>query len=325
MNNPKKNFPFVSIIIPTFNRSKTLEKSLNLFFKQDYPKDKTEIVVIDDGSSDNTNKTVKNIKIKLPKKIRLKYLFQKNKGPSVARNLGINNCQGSIVIIVNDDTLPVKEFITEHVKFHFRFPKKNFGVLGFTTWSPEIKITPFMRWLENGGPLFSYNQIKGVKINWQQGWTCNISYKKEFLLENGLFDEDFPFAAWEDIELAYRLFKKGMEFRYNKNAIGYHYHPTTLKSSIRKMNTQGISVVIFGGKIKEKSVLPPLAKKDLGGLIDLFDRIFILPPIEYLLKRIALFCESRFICYNIYNLLLLHYRVLGRREFLKRQHVKKRH
>lgn len=323
MNNNRKNPTFVSIIIPTFNRSKTLEKSLSHFIKQDYPKDKTEIVVIDDGSSDNSKKTVNNIKIKLPKKLRLKYLFQKNKGPSSARNLGIKNCFGSIVIIVNDDTFPIKEFISEHIKFHSLFPKINFAVLGYTTWSPEIKITPFMRWLENGGPLFSYHQISGVKINWQQAWTSNISYKKEFLLKNGLFDEDFPFAAWEDIELAYRLYKKGMKFRYNKKAIGYHYHPTTLKSSIRKMRTQGKSVVILGNKIKDRSVLPPLAKKDLGGLIDLFDRIFISPPIEYILKKIALFCESRFICYNIYNLLLLHYRVLGRREFIKK-HVKKR-
>lgn len=316
--NLRKNLPFVSLIIPTFNRSQVLKKSLELFLKQDYPKNKTEIVIIDDGSSDDTKKAVDYFKKHLPKKLRLKYLFQKNQGPATARNLGIKNCRGSIVIIVNDDILPVKDFISQHVKFHSLFPKKNFAVLGLTIWAPSIKVTSFMRWLETRGPLFSYNKIKGIKANWRHGWTCNISYKKDFLLLYGLFDEDFPFAAWEDIELAYRLYQRGMRLRYNKKAIGYHYHPTTLKSSIRKMRNQGISAVILGKKIKEKSVLPPLARKDLGGLIDLLDRIFFIPPTVYIIKKIASFCESRFICHYIYDFLLLHYRVLGRRDFLKK-------
>ena len=313
-----KKLPFVSVVIPTFNRSQILKKCLGCFLKQDYPESKTEIVVIDDGSSDNTKKMVGKLKKNQPKNLPLTYLFQKNRGPAAARNLAIKNCRGSIVIIVNDDILPQKKFIDQHVKFHLRYSQKNYAVLGLTTWSPEIKITPFMSWLETKGPLFSYNQLKGVKANWRHGWTCNISYKKDFLLNNGLFDEDFPYAAWEDIELAYRLYQRGMRLRYNKKAIAYHYHPTTLASSIKKMRNQGISVVILGKKIKDKSILPPLATKDIGSLIDILDRILANPPIVFLIRKVAFFCEPRFRCHFIYDPLLLHYRAIARREFIKK-------
>ncbi|MFC1711522.1 glycosyltransferase family 2 protein [Patescibacteria group bacterium] len=309
--------PTVSIIIPTYNRSKILKKSLHHFTKQNYPKHLLEIVIIDDGSKDNTKKTVNVFKKQTNKTIKTTYLYQKNKGPAAARNLGIKKCQGSIVIIVNDDILAIKDFVSQHIRFHQLFPKNNFAVLGYTTWSKTIKRTPFMTWLETRGPLFSYNGLTSTHASWGQAWTCNISYKKEFLLKNGLFDEDFPFAAWEDIELGYRLHQKGMKLKYNRKAIGFHVHPTTLKSSIKKMKHQGISVVILGQKIQNKSVLPPLAKKDLGGMIDLIDRIVFNPFLLLVIRKLAFYSELRFINHYIYEYLLLHYRVVARRNYLK--------
>jgi len=320
--NKKSTKPFqVSVIIPTYNRSKILKRCLGLFFKQDYPKNKTEVVVIDDGSIDDTKRVIDKLKEKVPGGFGFKYLIQKKQGPAAARNLGIKKCRGDIVIIVNDDFLPEEDLISQHVKFHHLFPTPKIAVLGYTTWSPEIEITPFMYWLENGGPLFNYSHIKGDEASWWQTWTCNISYKKEFLLKEGLFDEGFPYAAWEDVELGYRLHKKGLRIKYNKEAVGYHYHPTTLISSMNKMKTHGASAVIFGEKVSDKSHLPLLARKDTGLLIDLIDRVFFISPVCYVMERVALFCEPRYIFHHLYKYLLLHNRVLGRRKFLKKGHV----
>jgi len=301
--------PLVSIIIPTHNRSSVLEKCLNSFLAQNYPKNKTEIIVVDDGSTDNTAKIAKIY----PK---INYYYQSNQGPSSARNLGINKCQGQIVLIVNDDTIPQKNLITEHIKFHLKFSKENYAVLGYFTWSPDINITPFMYWLENGGPAFSYSQIKTTKVTWMQAWSCNLSYKKSFLLKYGLFDQDFHQAAWEDIELSYRLNQHQLKIRYNKNAIAYHYHPTTLDSSQKKMITHGIGGSIFKEKVTDSSILPFLYQNKIWNLVNVIDKIVFTPPVVYIFNKLAHFCETRFICHYLYTYLLLHYRVVGRRRYL---------
>ena len=98
-------------------------------------------------------------------------------------------------------------------------------MLGYVTWSPEIKVTPFMRWLERGGPQFKYWTINNPQnVSWRHLYTANISFKRQFLLEDGFFDEDFPNAAYEDTELGYRLHQRGLRIVYNKRAVAYHYH-----------------------------------------------------------------------------------------------------
>jgi len=207
----------------------------------------------------------------------------------------------------------------KRIKFHSRYPKENFGVLGFFTWSPELKITPFMRWLEKSGPQFSYGDIRGIWTEWQKLWTCNISFKKAFLLEFGLFDPDFKDAAWEDVELGYRLSQHGLRILYNKRAIGYHYHPTSFDSVIGRMKKHGKAAVILGQKISEEGVLPPLARSEMGKKIDFLDRLFFTPSVEYLFRKLALWGEMRFNLSIVYDLILLHYRVVGRREFFLRK------
>ena len=310
------NYPFVSVIIPTFNRCHILKKTLTAFLKQNYPESKLEIVVIDDGSFDNIKKTLKALERKTSS-LEIKYFYQKNKGPAAARNLGIKNCHGEIVLIVNDDVIPSKSLVSQHISFHRRYPEDNFAVLGFVAWSSEIKITAFMEWLGNSGPQFNYNQIRGVRAEWWHAWTCNISFKKSFLLKYGLFDSDFPYAAWEDIELGYRLSKHNLKLLYNKDAVGYHYHPTTINSMIEKMKKNGASAVILGQKISEQNLLPPLARKKAGRLIDFLDRIFFNMLTVFFMEQIVLFAEKRFYLGFLYNLFLLHYRIVGRREFLQ--------
>lgn len=287
-----KKYPFVSVIIPTYNRAKILQKSLFAFSEQNYPKEKFEVIVVDDGIAD--------------------------KGPATARNLGIKTAQGEIVIFVNDDIVPEKNFIAQHANSHLAYPQKNIGVIGFVDWSPELKLTPFMQWLGEKGPQFSYSQIKGTWAEWWQAWTCNISFKKEFLLKVGLFDPSFKHAAWEDIELGYRMSKHKLKLFYNKQAVGYHYHPMNIRLIKEKMKINGASAVILGQKIPEQKFLPPLARNKAGRVIDFLDRIFLPSPIVYIMEKIVFWAEERLRLGFIYNLLLLHYRVIGRREYLQK-------
>ncbi|MFA5828135.1 MAG: glycosyltransferase [Candidatus Shapirobacteria bacterium] len=303
----------VSIIIPTYNRSITLRKCLDSIKAQSYDQDKIEIIVVDDGSTDNTSKVVKNNIGSL----NIAYYYQSNRGPSAARNLAIRKSKNKIILIINDDTILSKEMVEEHVRFHNKFKSENCAILGYVEWDNSINLTPYMKWLQEKGPLFAYYEIKGIKANWGFAFTCNISYKRKFLLKNGLFDEDFPYAAWEDIELAYRLSQKGMILYYNKKAIGYHHHFTTLQSSLRKMITQGKSAIIMSQKIKQQADLPPISRKIMGKNLQRLDSIFLNKPIAWILEKIAFFLENKFIISPLFTILLLHYRLIGRKEMLK--------
>lgn len=286
-----KKEPLVSVIIPTSKRPLILKKTLKALCSQRCSKDKFEIIVIQD---------------------------RWQQGPAASRNKGIKKSRGKILLFLNDDTIPHENLIFEHLQSHQKNPQENFAVLGLVTWSPELKITPLMKWLERGGPQFSYYQIQTSRACWHQAWTSNLSYKKSFLLKFGIFDEDFLYPAWEDIELAYRLHQHNLKIFYNKNALAYHYHPTSLYSLKEKMKKHGAGAVVLGRKISEEKVLPPLAKPFMGKFLDFWDKIFFIPPLCCILEKICFFAEKRFNISFMYHLLLLHYRILGRREFLEK-------
>ncbi len=87
--------PLVSVVIPTYNREKYLQKALSSVLAQTYQC--LEIIVIDDGSTDNTGKIVRSFK----KDIR--YIYQENQGVSTARNVGIRNSQGDFIAFLDSD------------------------------------------------------------------------------------------------------------------------------------------------------------------------------------------------------------------------------
>jgi len=241
----------LSVIIPTYNREDTLKKCLKALFKQTYSKSDYEIIVIDDGSTDGTEATVKAIIEESP--VGLKYFKQENKGPAAARNVGIRNAEGEIILFIGDDIISDKSMLEEHIKSHEN-ENENVAILGHIQWSPEMRLTPFLKYLEEQNIQFAYSLIKNPgNLGYNYFYGSNISLKKTFLLKNGLFDESFPYAAYEDVELGYRLQKKGLIIKYNKNAIGYHYHPTNLSKYCKRMEVVGTSMVIISKKHPEIS------------------------------------------------------------------------
>jgi glycosyltransferase involved in cell wall biosynthesis len=237
----------LGVIIPTYNRRQTLENCLNTLLQQDAFEKILEVIIVDDGSTDDTGEFIKEIKRMYP---QLKYLYQKNSGPAVARNQGIKIAQADIILFIGDDIIPTPSLVRQHLEWHSQHPEVNEAVLGYTTWSPELEITNFMRWLENGGPLLCYPLIKDkIEVDFRFFYTGNISLKTSWLKEN-LFSEDFPYG-YEDTELGYRLAQKGLKLYYNKDALAYHYHSMNLEDFEKRMIRWGQAAKIFLGKYPE--------------------------------------------------------------------------
>lgn len=230
----------ISIVIPTYNRKGILEKCLRNLFNQNVRCSDYEIIVVDDGSSDGTGILLDKLSKGLD--VALRYFRQENKGPASARNVGIKNAKGSIILFLGDDIIAAPGLLKEHYSWHIKYPQNNCAVLGHISWSKEIKASPFMEWLESGGPQFAYGRIKDAIDVDTEGffYSSNISLKRQFLLSaDSFFDEAFLKAAYEDLELGHRLKKLGVILKYNRDALAYHEHYTSLRDACRRMITVG--------------------------------------------------------------------------------------
>lgn len=242
----------LSVIIPTYNRKDILKRCLTALFNQTYPQNMYEIIVVDDGSTDGTERMIKTMINDSP--CELRYFKQENKGPAAARNVGIKNANGKIVLFIGDDVVAKNSFIEEHMKFH-KEHKGKIAVLGFTTWPPDLKVTLFMDFIMERGWQFGYSSIEDYEnVPYHFFYTSNISLPKKVIPEIGMFDEEFPFGALEDIEFGYRFMKNNYRMIYNPEAKAYHYHPTSLKMFSRRQFQVGFSTVIFSKKHPEKGV-----------------------------------------------------------------------
>jgi glycosyltransferase involved in cell wall biosynthesis len=240
---------------------------LGALLNQNIPKKDYEVVVVDDGSKDDTAYVVKKFR---KKDFNLKYFFQENQGQGVARNKGIDNAEGSILVFIGDDMIVKEDFLSQHLRYHLRYHNENEAVLGLTLWHPKLTLTPYMNWLTNGssilgkfgGHQFAYEKLKdGEQADYNFFYTINISLKRS-LLDKYPFDLSFSGYGWEDIELGYRLHKRvGLKIYYNAHAIGYHYHAMTEEGMAQRMRSIGSSAWIIHRKYPELKKVPPFWKK----------------------------------------------------------------
>ncbi|MEM5777164.1 MAG: glycosyltransferase [Candidatus Aenigmatarchaeota archaeon] len=242
----------ITIIIPTYNRASVLKRCLEAFFYQNIPAESYEVIVSDDGSTDDTKKVTEEASTNAPFSIR--YLWQPNRGANAARNNAIHASYGKLLLFINDDTIPVPEMLEEHLKTHTEYPEENVAVLGRMTISPEVPYSIFAKLhLDANFGLWEGKR----ELNWLAFYTCNVSVKKSFLLKYGLFEESIRYH--EDVELSERLSRYGLKIIYNPSALGYHYHFLTEEDYLNVAKKDGIALA----KWYKKS---PHLKKELAML-----------------------------------------------------------
>ncbi len=237
----------LTVVMPTYNRSDLLGRALKALLDQTVPADDYEIVVVDDGSTDHTPEVAAESVEAGGGRIR--YFRQDNRGPAAARNLGTREAKGEIILFTGDDCIATRTLVAEHLRVHEE--EGDLGVLGHIAWHPELEITPFMAFLEEG-VQFGFKHIRNPDdIGPWCFYTANCSVRKHRIEEAGWFDEDFKYAAYEDIELAYRMEKRGLRIVYRPQALTYHHHQTTLKQYLGRQRLAGRSAVLFAQKHPE--------------------------------------------------------------------------
>ena len=226
--------PFVSVIISTYNMRDLLRDAVGSLYKQEYPIDRFEIIVVDNSSTDGTEEMMRSLQAKVSGMLR--YYCKENEGPGASRNLGIRQARGDIVAFTDSDCTAHPGWLKNGVA------KMGDGigvVQGKTVPNPEQTLRA----------LSKTQSITNENGMYQ---TCNIFYRKEALDMAGGFAPDFcglncfgkPRWGGEDTDLAWRVKEQGWKSVFAADALVYHHifplRPWQVIASMREYQMQGL-------------------------------------------------------------------------------------
>ncbi|MBL7196918.1 MAG: glycosyltransferase [Candidatus Omnitrophica bacterium] len=232
--------PKVSIIVPVYNGEKTLSLCLDSLMDLDYPKEDLEIIVVDNGSTDETAKIIKQYPVK--------YVFEPHKGRARARNKGIKSTQGEFIAFLDADCIAHKDWIRNLLK------GCNGSLVGgcggeIHSYNPS---TFWEKYAENRG-FFHQERFIGKENLIPTLRTANVMYPKSVLENIGLFDEAFYNA--EDQELSLKIALRGLKLSYTPDAIVYHKHRNSLRGLCKQFFEYGRYLRILKEKYKNTIAL----------------------------------------------------------------------
>jgi glycosyltransferase involved in cell wall biosynthesis len=293
----------LSVVIATYNRAAILEKTLRSLFVQ--TTQEFEILVVDDGSTDETPDLLKRLESEDP---RLRHVRINNSGRSIARNVGIEEARGEYILFLDSDVVVVPTFVETHLAAHRRFLRRH----------PQGKA--FCQGLSLNVDDFNQLERKPTMADFSAAYfaTNNVSIPKKYLVDVGMFDSAFVEYGWEDLELGLRLKRYGCNILRSRKAIGYHYHPPFSIEDLPRLKRieeeRGRTAVLFYRKFPTLEVrlmiqLTPLHRflnflVTAGGLLN--ERT-LRPQLEHLAKKNPwLAAQWTQILLNQYNLSEMH-------------------
>ncbi|HLW67020.1 MAG TPA: glycosyltransferase [Gemmataceae bacterium] len=235
----------ISVIIPTYNRADALDRCLSAYREQSLPQKHWDIIVVDDGSTYDVRGLVEKHAQHLPIRFEAN---SRNAGPAQARNRGIELSAAEHVLFTGDDIIPDRDFLAEHLRAHTNHPQEAVGVLGYTSWHRDINVTPLMDYMTSeGGQQFSYDALTPNHwVAFGHFYTSNVSVKRSLLVaQEEMFSTRFPCAAFEDVELALRLARKGFRLWYHPRAHAGHLHPMTDQQAFQRQYKVGRMLVTY--------------------------------------------------------------------------------
>lgn len=211
----------VSIIIPAYNGEATLAECLKACLAQTVSV--VEVIVIDDGSTDNTATIAQDFDVT--------YIRQENAGPAAARNHGARVASGDVIALTDSDCIPELNWIE---KLMSGFDAESVVAVG-GTYGIANETSALARMIHE--EIQIRHEKFGETVDFLGSF--NVAYKRDTFLEVGGFDEDFRAASGEDNDLAYRLHDNGGIMRFVSSAIVNHYHPEKLLPYLRTQMNHG--------------------------------------------------------------------------------------
>jgi cellulose synthase/poly-beta-1,6-N-acetylglucosamine synthase-like glycosyltransferase len=236
-------YPIISIVIPAYNEEKDIGGLLDSLMKLDYPKKKTEIIVIDDGSTDETPKIISEYPVKT--------IRGKHEGASVARNLGWKSAKSDIIVFLDADMRVHKNFLKEIMKsFHDKSVGGGYYIESFLNQKSLIAKLSYLRKI----PAYATHQLTLAKIA-----------RKKALTQIGGIKPHYGY--YDDWEMAEKIKERGYDIVCVPKAKMWHHEPETFSELYRQQKWAGKSTLSL---VKHKRVLRTIGFTFLCALLPLY-------------------------------------------------------
>lgn len=278
----------VSILVPCYNQAQYLSETLDSVSMQTYPY--WECIIVNDGSSDNTEEIAKQY---CDKDNRFKYVYKDNGGLSSARNLGIRNSIGEFILPLDSDDLISENYLIIAVEYFMKFPETKLvyckaQLFGDTNGEWNLPDYEFLN-------LLFENIIFCSAIYKRKDYDITSGYNEN--LKKGLEDWDFWLSLLNSSDIVYKIpefcfyyrIRKGSMLRSLSDKIGYQLRIDIYNNHIEKFKEFIPSLIWMNPQIK-------VQQKYILSLENEIERIqlskafrlgkFILKPFSYLQNRI---------------------------------------
>ncbi len=219
----------VSIIIPMYNASKTIIENLKSLEKQTYKN--FEVIIVDDGSTDDSISKIKNFRDK--SKLTIPIAKQKNMGPASARNKGAKHANGDILLFTDADCILPNNWVKEMID---PIDEQNNIIGAHCGYEIKNKKSLIARYIDYETKK-RHSNIRG-KITDSVG-TYSFSIKKETFKEMDGFDTSYKTASGEDFDFSYKLSNNNYKIYFTGKTFAYHFHPESFLKYLKQQFYRG--------------------------------------------------------------------------------------
>lgn len=217
----KQEYPSFSIIIPTFNRPNQLMACLQSLTYLEYPKDRFEVMVVDDGGE----KSLDSLISPFQHQINITLITQIHGGAAKARNKGANQARGSYLAFTDDDCIPASDWLQSLSTRFAECPNHAIGGKTINTLSNNSYSTASQMLMDY---LFTYYNLNSRGARFIS--SNNFTLPSYLFYAVGGFDPSFPRAGGEDREFCARWLNHGYGIIYAPEVLVYHTHSLRLSS-----------------------------------------------------------------------------------------------
>ena len=221
--------PFVSVIVPTYNRAGMIGKTISSLLGQNYPKDRYEVIVVDNNSSDDTRNVV--AALQSGSAVPVRYLVEKRQGVHYARNTAGRHAAGEILYFTDDDMLAAQDALRELIRI-FVDDSRVASATGRVLPQWEVKPPDWVLklccnlWLsinDQGESFFVSDTDPGV-------FSCHMAIRRGVFLTCGGFNPENTAGEWigdGETGLNAKIKSLGHKFAYNGRSVVYHMIPAS--------------------------------------------------------------------------------------------------
>lgn len=257
-------FPFISVVVTVYNREDTIGLCLEALLKQDYPREKFEIIVVDNNSADKTPE--------LAKRYPVRFYTEKRRGHSFALNEGVKRAKGEIIAFIDSDAVAAGDWLRNLIQ---GFDDPSIG--GFAGKILPYEAKNFIQRFQQDEYYNQERYFREFYLPFAVG--TNAAYKHEVFEKTGLFDINLD--GLEDMDFSWRMQEKtSFRLKLNSPACVYHIHRADMQAVIKKTRCHALWRVFLAKKYHNLrpgsvKVLAHLSFKTISDILKITGRTVI--------------------------------------------------